>query len=128
MSSMSLAVSAGADRPPPWRLLSSSSPPCSRTAERADDSPRPTPPVSRLREDSRRKNGMNTWSSDASGIPGPRSLISITMLWALLLNCTSGSRAYFRAFSSRLVTARFNPRGRPLKTRLAGPSKATLIC
>ncbi|MNJ69700.1 hypothetical protein D3C77_660830 [compost metagenome] len=81
-----------------------------------------------MREDSRRKNGMNTSSSDASGMPGPRSLRSITMACSVLLSRTSGSRAYFRAFSSRLVTARFKPSGRPMKTRLDGPSKATSMC
>ncbi len=43
-----------ARRPPPWRLLKLTLPPCWRTIWRTIASPRPTPPVSRLREPSTR--------------------------------------------------------------------------
>ena len=57
--------------PPPGRLASVSSPPWARTTERAMARPRPTPPVSREREPSRRTKGSNTRSSWSLGDARP---------------------------------------------------------
>jgi hypothetical protein len=51
-----------ASSPPSGRLVSEMSPRASRTIARASARPRPMPPVSRLRDPSRRVNGSNTCS------------------------------------------------------------------
>ena len=87
-------------RPPSGRSSSVMSPPCRRTTARTTVSPRPTPPVSRLREDSRRKKGAKTWLRIASGIPGPRSptVISTALLNGLGIAAErSGSAIYSAA-------------------------------
>src|SRR5213079_588448 len=60
---------------------------------RAMERPRPTPPVSRFREFSIRKNGVKTCSLALSGIPGPSSETVISTLSACLSTLTCARSA-----------------------------------
>ena len=44
--------------------------------------PRPTPPVTGLRDVSKRMNGLNTSSRLSSGMPGPSSSMTTSTVWA----------------------------------------------
>ena len=107
--------------PPAGRFRSRIVPPCCEITWRAMVRPSPVPPVPRLRDVSRRRNGSKTTCMSASGIPGPSSSIRTSMQPAGRRASTRAALPYFTAFSIRFEKARFSVTGlhtsRPAKGR-----------
>ena len=81
------------------------------------------PPVSRLRECSRRVNGSNTSARRSGGMPGPRSATSIATEPGDATSRTCAASPYLTAFSIRLRTARRISAGRR-RTRMRSLSSS----
>jgi len=101
-----------ATKPPSGLFSRDMSPPCARIALLAIASPRPAPPVSRLREVSYRWNGSKTASSWSSGNPGPWSVMWIRTYSPLSVSSILARSPYRMALSIKFRRARFSITGR----------------